>query len=80
MHARRAVNSVLGECSFGKRRSVKPAPQLMVSLTSKRFMSGDHPFAVTGLDNFGSIVIIFWRKVNRYGVIFTCLNARAVHF
>jgi len=80
VHARRAVNSVLSECSSCKIRSVKPAPPFMAPLPSTRVTPDDPPFAITGVDYFGPFeVVIFRRKVKRYGVIFTCLNTRAVH-
>ena len=80
VHARRAINSVLSECTYCKRRSVTPVPPYMAPLPSTRLKPSDPPFAVTGVDYFGPMeVIIFRRKVKRYGVIFTCLATRAVH-
>jgi hypothetical protein len=80
IHARSAITQVYNDCPDCRIRTAKPSPPRMAPLPSTRVKAFDPPFSVTGIDYFGPIdVIIFRRHVKRYGVIFTCLNTRAVH-
>ncbi|XP_072019707.1 uncharacterized protein [Amphiura filiformis] len=49
----------------------------MADLPSNRVKPDDPPFTYTGMDYFGPFNIKHGRK--RYGVLFTCMNSRAVH-
>ena len=58
----------------------------MMHLSNIRLQSHVKPFSNTGVDYFGSIPTKTSRKARRnqgtlktYGVIFTCLNTRAIH-
>jgi transposase InsO family protein len=52
----------------------------MADLPAFRLTCGLPPFTNTGVDYFGPIeVIIFRRTIKRWGVLFTCLATRCVH-
>ena len=58
----------------------------MGNLPSDRLKMGNKPFSNVGVDYFGPIIVKLSKqtrsnsaKAKRWGVIFTCLNTRAVH-
>lgn len=54
--------------------------QFMADLPEERVTPDDPPFTNVGVDFFGPFELKQGRAtVKRYGVIFTCLNIRAVH-
>jgi len=54
--------------------------QKMSSLPPNRVIVDEPPFTFTGLDCFGPFYVKQGRsQVKRYGLIFTCLNVRAIH-
>ena len=59
----------------------KPEMQYMASLPSERMAPFTPPFYYTACDYFGPFVVKVGRNktAKNYGVIFTCLNTRAVH-
>jgi hypothetical protein len=78
-----------GYCIIGCRRLVsslvcrklrgKPQEQQMADLPEDRLQTA-LPFTYCGVDYFGPFYIKEKRsEVKRYGVIFTCLNSRAIH-
>nr|CAB3263156.1 uncharacterized protein LOC104265735 [Phallusia mammillata] len=75
-----AVRRALSRCLKCRRRDAKPAKQLMSELPPARLQMNVHPFAYTGVDYFGPLLIKRGRsEVKRYGCLFTCLTTRAVH-
>ena len=75
-----AVRRVIKNCMLCRKLNAKPGNQLMADLPDSRLQMDSHPFAFTGLDYFGPILIRQKRsQVKRYGCIFTCLTTRAVH-
>ena len=80
VRARVAVHRVLRDCLFCKRRGAKPGQQIMADLPPSMLQRGHPPFAHTGVDYFGPILIKQRRsEVKRYGCLFTCMTTRAVH-
>ena len=72
------MRKVLNDCSFCKRRRIKPQPPLMASLPKDRLQVAA-PFSKVGVDYFGPITVKHLRKQEkRYGCLFTCLVTRAV--
>ena len=52
----------------------------MADLPSNRVKPDDPPFTRTGMEYFGPFNIKHGRSTRkRYGVLFTCMNSRAVH-
>lgn len=52
----------------------------MSPLPAARLMSHIPPFTNTGIDYFGPLTVVMFRRTSkRYGVLFTCLDTRAVH-
>ena len=58
----------------------QPSVPQMAALPSSRIRPFIRPFAVVGIDSFGSFDIVIGRStVKRYGVMITCFSTRAVH-
>ncbi|XP_072025211.1 uncharacterized protein [Amphiura filiformis] len=78
--ARAKVKSVLGKCIICRKHRMPVSKQKMADLPAYRVKSDDPAFTVTGLDYFGPFYIKQGRVTRkRYGMLFTCMNSRAVH-
>ena len=68
-------------CTFCREIEAKAETQFMVTLPSCRQQPFTPPFLYTSCDYFGPITVKVGRNktAKHYGVIFTCLNTRAVH-
>lgn len=73
--------SVKSKCVFCKERAHKAETQLMADLPTLRLAPHTPPFYHTACDYFGPYNLKVGRNktAKHYGVIFTCLNTRAVH-
>ena len=69
------------QCTFCREFVAKVETQLMADLPSCRLQPYTPPFHHTACDYFGPIKVKLSRNktAKHYGVIFTCLNTRAVH-
>ena len=75
------AKNVTQRCVICRKLYAKPKTQLMADLPLERLEANKPPFTNTGIDYFGPIEVKQGRSmVKRYGVIFTCLVSRAVHF
>lgn len=75
-----SVRRVLNNCLHCRRRFAKAGKQFMSELPPPRLQMDTHPFAYTGVDYFGPLLVRQRRSdVKRYGCLFTCLTTRAVH-
>ena len=80
LKARAAVKSVIRKCVICKKYQAKAANQKMADLPASRVKPDEPAFSRTGMDYFGPFEVRQGRtRRKRYGVIFTCLNCRAVH-
>ena len=74
------VKRILKQCTVCRRHQSKPGNQKMADLPPSRVTACEPPFTYTGIDYFGPFEIKQGRSMKkRYGVIFTCMNSRAVH-
>ena len=74
------VRRVIDKCIICRKVQGKVIEQEMASLPRDRVEEGRPPFHNTGVDCFGPIHVKRGRStIKRYGVLFTCLNIRAVH-
>ena len=75
------VKRILNDCVICRRVQGKPCTQFMAELPRERVIGDSPPFSTTGIDYFGPFYVTRGRVkgVKRYGVIFTCLAARACH-
>ena len=73
--------SVKFKCGFCKEMAHKTETQLMANLPALRLAPCTPPFYHTACDYFGPYKVKVGRNktAKHYGVIFTCLNTRAVH-
>ena len=78
--ARPAVRRVLNNCFKCRKNNAKPCDQQMANLPVPRVTPEEPPFTYVGVDYFGTFYVKRGRsEVKRYGCLFTCLTARAVH-
>lgn len=78
--ANSAVRRIISKCIVCRRLNSKPGRQKMADLPEDRLLPDQPPFTNVGVEFFGPFEIKRGRSlVKRYGVIFTCLNMRAVH-
>ncbi|XP_078329601.1 uncharacterized protein LOC144624109 [Crassostrea virginica] len=74
------LKSLMSKCVICRRYQSFPLQQKMANLPPERLETDDPPFTRVGMDYFGPFELKRGRSVvKRYGVIFTCLNTRAVH-
>ncbi|XP_022335109.2 uncharacterized protein LOC111131734 [Crassostrea virginica] len=74
------LKSLMSKCVICRRYQSFPLQQKMANLPPERLEIDDPPFTRVGMDYFGPFELKRGRSVvKRYGVIFTCLNTRAVH-
>ena len=76
---RRTVQTILSRCVSCMKRQAPMAKLKMASLPQDRTTPSKPPFTYTGVDYFGPFEVRRGRtKVKRYGVLFACLNIRAI--
>ena len=80
LKANKLSKSVKSRCVFCKEMTHKAEEQLIADLPDVRLAPQNPPFYYSSCDYFGPYVKIARNKhMKHYGVIFTCLNTRAVH-
>ena len=80
LHPRTSINRVIQHCLTCKQRKSPPETPLMGTLPVSRVNTHLPPFTNVGINFFGpSTVVLLRRSFKRYGVVFTCLECRAVH-
>ena len=77
----RLAKKIKFQCVVCRRNDHKNETQLMADLPSVRVAPFTPPFHFTAIDYFGPMLVKVGRNktAKYYGVIFTCLNTRAVH-
>ena len=75
------AKSVVRGCVLCKKLAHKAHSTIMASLPTERLQPHSPPFYHTAVDYFGPLVVKISRNktAKYYGVIFTCMNCRAVH-
>jgi len=74
------MQKVLRDCLLCRGRNVKPGEQIMADCQQNACRCHANPFAYTGVDYFGSMLIWQGRStVKRYGCLFTSLATCAIH-
>ena len=77
---RSSVRAVWHACATCKVRKAQPVQPEMAPLPDVRTECFIPPFTNSGVDYLGPMnVVVGRRRETRYGVLFTCLNVRAVH-
>lgn len=81
LKATKLSKSVKSKCVFCREMAHKAETQLMADLPVLRLAPHTPPFYYTACDYFGPYNVKIGRSktAKHYGVIFTCLNTRAVH-
>ena len=81
LKANKLRKSVKSKCGFCREMAHKAETQLMADLPVLRLVPHTPPFYYTACDYFGPYNVKVGRSktAKHYGVIFTCLNTRAVH-
>ncbi len=75
-----SINRVIRKCFTCKLCNSQPAPPLLDPLPASRLKTHLPAFTNVGIDFFGLLsVVILKRSVERYGVMFTCLDTQGVH-
>ena len=77
---RATVKTVTRCCQWCMNHKVRPHIPEMAPLPEARVNACVRPFTRTGMDFFGPMMVTIGKKQEkRYGLLFTCLNVRAVH-
>ncbi|XP_033095627.1 uncharacterized protein LOC117100162 [Anneissia japonica] len=80
INGRVSLKSIVRKCVECRRVSGSTLQQKMSDLPADRVQATLPPFTNVGIDCFGPFYIKQGRaRMKRYGIIFTCLNVRAVH-
>lgn len=77
------IKRIARTCVFCRKYSGRCEEPYMSNLPRERVEPVPEPFHATGIDYFGPFEVTMGRgrrKEKRYGVVFTCLASRAVHF
>ena len=75
------IKQIVRSCVICRKLNARPAQQLMAQLPPERVNVPPGPFSSTGIDYFGPFLVRRGRsEEKRYGIVFTCLASRAVHF
>ena len=78
--ARGLLRRILSSCFDCRKRQAAVGQQKMASLPADRVIPFEPPFSYVGVDCFGPLEVRRGRSsVKRYGVLFTCMTARAIH-
>ncbi|XP_006818607.1 uncharacterized protein LOC102806053 [Saccoglossus kowalevskii] len=78
--ANAAARQIISKCVICRHYRAKTGEQMMADLPRERLTADEPPFTNTGVDYFGPIFVKRCRPIiKRYGVLFTCLNIRAIH-
>ncbi|XP_046339933.2 uncharacterized protein LOC124121032 [Haliotis rufescens] len=74
------VKTIVSKCVTCRKYHSSPGQQKMSDLPDERITPDLPPFTNVGMDFFGPFKVIRGRtSVKRYGVVFTCMNLRAIH-
>ncbi|XP_046843232.1 uncharacterized protein LOC124437283 [Xenia sp. Carnegie-2017] len=75
------AKSIKAKCVTCRAANPKTESQIMANLPPQRLQPHSPPFHYTACDYFGPLTVKVGRnkRTKHYGVIFTCLNTRAVH-
>ena len=70
------IRKIISDCLYGKRVNLGPKAQIMANLPKERLLTFDKPFASTGADYFGTLLVKHSKTTRRnqalnkrYGVI-----------
>ncbi|CAC5422997.1 unnamed protein product [Mytilus coruscus] len=81
INAPSAVRKLISKCVVCRRLSSPVGDQQMTNLPQDLITPDEPPFSRVGVDYFGPFEVKQRRcRIKRYGVIFTCLSSRAIHF
>ena len=77
---RSRIRWIIDKCLRSRKMYASPYEQIMAPLPTPCVTACENPFASTGVDYFGPLMVKRGRSmVKRYGCVFTCMAIRAVH-
>lgn len=81
VRGREAVKKAKSRCNFCQKRDARPLQQIMSELPEDRLQVPIPPFTKISVDCFGPFNVTISRNKSekQWGLIFACLNTRAVH-
>jgi hypothetical protein len=80
LQGRSRIRWIIDKCFRCRKMYASPCEQIMAPLPIPRVTASENPFASTGVDYFGPLLVKRGRSmVKRYGCVFTCMAILAVH-
>lgn len=74
------VRNTIKKCVHCRLLKAKPCSQIMAPFPVARLTAGNPPFTCVGVDYLGLLIVKRARsQIKRFGCVFTCFAARAVH-